>query len=352
MRKNNNIFNDIIKFIETEAYANVNLFNNDTTKMRCIFTQLLKKKFYRLILPKEEGGIGISAQEKVQLEKKMGMYGGALSFLQAQLWIPIRLLDSSGNKTLKLRVFNEINKNKMAIGNSLYQLKPGSKAYPTAIAVENGFLVNGTLSFASGWGLFDYIVVGIVDETANVEVLGLIPFTQKTLLDGIKIQEVLDTAIMQGVGTVSLEFTNYFLSDDVILHVYPRNELYKGVKFSPPYAYTLGIAHSALNLVDFSKTSSEKIKMTQKYFLDQIAHWELRITELPVAFNGPSLMIEILKFSWECLQFVAILLGGACSLKQHTFQRLLQEMLIWQLPRSTPEFIEAWCDLTLAHTTQ
>ena len=336
----------LIEFIKADIFPNVNAIGNDLTLMKQAFKKFIDLEFYKLLIPENHGGVGLSAIEKIKLQESMGMYGGALAFLQVQLWAPIWLLSISNNISLAEKCFKEMIENRISIGNSLYQLKPENSRYLTCKKSNDGFYVSGKINFATGYGIFDYIIVGFIDESTQQELVGLLPFNNKgSTKNQFHVGETLTTVTMLGIGTVSLELKDYFIPNENILHIWERNVFYGMLNQSSPSAYTIGIAKAALELIRVSAVKSNKFEKTYTHFYNQLNNLKEDLALHVSGEDGSALAAKILHLAWEVLQFVALVLGGASCLSAHPYQRLLQEALIWLSPRNNLVLAEFWCDI-------
>jgi len=117
------------------------------------------------------------------------------------------------------------------------------------------------------------------------------------------------------------------------------------MKCFPVFAYPLGIAEAALNLVDIKKLKSDKIKSTYKVFQEGANTIRDAIKQTYAGNDNSKIMALMLNFCWKCIEFVGVLLGATRALKAHPYQRLLQEALIWFSPRVSTDLAHASCDV-------
>jgi hypothetical protein len=133
--------------------------------------------------------------------------------------------------------------------------KPGAPTI-TGTSVHGGFSISGIAPWASGYGFFDYIVIGF--QTDNKIVFAVKPFpisdSENSSIERYKLE------IMNGTSAVKLTFKNYFISDEDIVSSRSKEQppANKRSKYLMP---EIGIGFEALNLtVNLMKQSEHPKK--------------------------------------------------------------------------------------------
>lgn len=88
-----------------------------------------------------------------------------------------------------------------------------------ATRVDGGYRVNGTVGWASGWGLTDLIWLGAVNEQTEEYVFGIVDVHQVGIVG-----ELLPLAAVYGSRTARLTLSDVFLADAFVSEVVPVKE--------------------------------------------------------------------------------------------------------------------------------
>lgn len=333
------------KFLKTKVYCVANQLDTDTNQMKLIFDEFKKSGYFKIYLPKEYGGYNLSQAEKLDLYEAIGRWGAAFGFLQIQSVMAIWFLQQSSNISLKSNYFQKLKNNEVTIGNTLSYMKPGSKTIPIATETNDGYMVSGTIMFASGWKLFDKLLIGFEIENHKEEAFTIIPFKNINSNKGnIKIGCLLKTIVMQSTNTVSIDIKNYFVPKHQVINKWPKGIYYKKYCSFPPSTFMLGIAKTALDVVKKLSCFSTRQEIHNGYFLlnKKLEKCSRNTRNLSTKIKIGNQFAEIITLSWNCVQFAMLASGGASLSIHHEAQRLYREIVIWAVQKTFPTVMKSW----------
>ena len=340
MMNETRLLKEITSFLCNEVKPHANVIDSNTEEMKKLLFSFRDQGFFRIYAPNEFGGVMLSRASKIQFEIDAGRCSGAFSFLQAQTATASWIIQKSPKSELKEEVIKKIAVGKIMLGNSVSHLNPKKPEILKGEKCKNGYIITGKIHFASGWNLFDLIVIGFHTKNNN-EVFALIPFNESELNSSLTVSAALDVISMLSLNTVSLEFNDYFIPESNVVCAWKKGTFFDAYKKFPVYAYPLGAAVEALSLVnDKSCFSHNKTDFENKiFFLKQ----ELESENQSV--SPITLFSELIYVSSACVQYGILNSGGFGLLKQSSLQRLYREIPIWFVPRAYPETIEQWANL-------
>lgn len=235
---------------------------------------------------------------------------------------------------------------KYLVGNATSHMKPNSKFPIIGYKAKNGYKISGTIYFATGWKFFNKLVMGFYKENGQ-EIFAIIPFkafAKKS--QSICVGSTLQTISMQSINTVSLRLENYLIPNEDVVVEWPSQFFYKQYSQFPPFAYTLGIALEALDLVETSSALKKHGNLLSQYNVlkKNLQECRKQIRKYPQKISNEILFARIIEISWRCVQFAILLSGGLGLLINHKVQRLYREIVVWFIPKACPSVIATWLD--------
>ncbi|WP_064094355.1 acyl-CoA dehydrogenase family protein [Rossellomorea aquimaris] len=228
------------------------------------FTDLQRKDYTKLTLPKEYGGDEISLYELVMVQERLAT-GDAATALSIG-WHLGGLMELTENRPWKEDVFKglceEIVQHKALINRAATEPATGS---PTrgglpetkAIETKTGWILNGRKTFTSMAQALDYSLVST--RIGETDEKGFFLVDHKK--DGVRIEETWDSISMKGTGSDDLILEGVELSHSSLVErdsVNPRgtNHLPKAWLLHIPACY-IGVAIAARNYaIEFAKEYS------------------------------------------------------------------------------------------------
>lgn len=183
--------------------------------------------------------------------------------------------------------------------------------------VDGGYILNGVLTWASGYGIFDTLLVGFHYEDS--EVVGTIDFKEQ---NGLSIGECDDTFVGYGMNTVNIELKDFFIGDDSIVFTKPKGDFTKGKSISKTIHYAIiGIANAAI-----FEIKDEEFKSLAKKELDSLVE---RILEVKDGKVLDKLRIKLFNLALKIITTGMILNGGKSILASTKLQRFYRELIMF-----------------------
>ena len=178
-------------------YINRHKIDSEALYLKKVFDIAYENELFKLF------DYDIKTQDKLKrkLFEKLTIYSGSLSFLAIQI-LAANAIMNKNNFHKKEYYFNK--KCGIAINHlRSKETKVWAKKY------ENGYLLNGTLTWASGYKIFDKLLIGFHFENKEYEVL-----TSFKEEKGFNILETPLTFVGQALNTVNIELKNFFVKKE------------------------------------------------------------------------------------------------------------------------------------------
>lgn len=322
-------------FLINIVQPNINNMDENVKILQHTFNLFTKNKFFKVYIPFEYGGRPLSLLNKVYFEEIMGRWGGSLAFLQAQTATAAWIIKNSGNEQIKKTYLTAIANGETSIGNSVSHLRYKSKLIGEK--TDTGFKLSGKINFISGWNIFNKILIGF-NTLNNEEVFALIS-CKNTKKNKFQISDPIDVISMNSLHTVSVEFQNYEIKTKDIVIIWKKGYFMNCYRNFPPYAYPIGLASEALSLLIKNKSKIHTRKEFQK-LENQLSNVRFKLGKIHATNTNDKIFSEIIKISWQCIQFSLLNFSSKGLLKNHCIQRIYRELPIWLIPRAYSEVIQ------------
>jgi hypothetical protein len=246
---------------------------------------------------------------KYELFKHLTKISGGLSFLAIQILAANAIM--KGNKFhLKEKYF------KKKCGIAINHLRaPITLVW--AKKVPNGYKLNGTLTWASGYKIFDTLLIGFHCDGLEYEVIA--KFKKQ---DGFKIGNAEKTFVGHSLNTVDIELDDFFVENKHIVSSKPIGNYTKAKSVSKTVHLCLyALGNTALLYtqdVEFKKDARKKLNTLRDKFLDSADPLKMDI-----------LRVKLFELVHSIITTAIVLYGGKSILSKEALQRLYREIIMF-----------------------
>lgn len=253
----------------------------------------------------------LTIQERLKFElfSKITPFSGNLSFLAIQI-LAANAIMNKNNFYRKETFFNK------KCGIAINHLR-ANKTFVSAKKVENGYLLNGVLTWASGYKIFDKLLIGFHFQNREFEVLS--SFKESSSFKRINTPQ---TFVGQALNTVNIELKDFFVKDKNIVSSNDIGNYSKNKSLSKTIHYAIyGLGLGAIKNLEndeFKVKSKSKLKKIKNSFLRESNGSEL-----------DNLRIELFKVVQDIITTGMILNGGKSILLEHNLQRYYRELIMF-----------------------
>jgi alkylation response protein AidB-like acyl-CoA dehydrogenase len=207
------------------------------------FAALAQAGLFGLTVPRRFGGLEADAITRLRVLETLSRYCAATPFLFTQ-HIGVCASIASGGSALAPRILPGLARGELLAGIGASQLRRAGIPQMQARKTGGGYIIDGSVPWASGYGLMTHIALGAVDE-AGLPLFFWVPFSEAA---GISFGEVQDMVVMRSAFTVPLFCKELFVGDDALVGDdsggYWRAQ--HGGALSGPVAFLLGIGSGCL----------------------------------------------------------------------------------------------------------
>jgi len=240
---------------------------------------------------------------------KLTKYSGSLSFLGIQI-LAANTIMNKNNFHKKEYYFNK------KCGIAINHLR-AEKTVISAKKTKNGYKLNGVLTWASGYKIFDKLLIGFHYDNKEYEVLA-----DFKIKDGFQIAQAPETLVGFSLNTINIKLDDFFVKEEDIVSSNPIGNYTKNKSLSKTVHYALyGIGVGAIKSIE-----NKKLKQISKKRLKRIKNKFLNST------NGEELdklRVELFNLLQDIITTGMIQNGGKSILLERDLQRYYRELIMF-----------------------
>ena len=352
MKSLDDILETAIDFLKNEVAPRANEIDMDVEALRWALDGLCERELMSLRRPIEFGGPGFSEPKFREFQETVARYSGSLAFLQTQHQSATSMIAKCDNEQLKNDTLPKMGNGERLIGIGFSQLRRPGPPILTAEKVEGGYLLNGTVPWVTGYGLYhDFVIGGTLENTDAV--YGVVPFTN-TDRDGgsIKFGEVMRLAAMESPQTVAAHLDNFLLPDEHVTFIKTREWIMNNdmINITLQGFFAVGCARAGLDQVKaaYEKKQSPFILEAYERLTEELDECSRQMREAQKNVDEELTTDEKLKIrGWaielavRCAHAGVAANSGASNSVNHPAQRVYREALVFTVSAQTTDVMEA-----------
>lgn len=247
---------------------------------------------------------------KFNLFSQVSAYSGALAFLQVQNQAAFNRMEKH-NFSQKEHYFDH------TCGVAVNHLR-SKEIQVEGVKCTEGYSLNGILTWASGFEIFEYILVGFVWD--NQEVVALCDFKMQ---EGFNIQlPPAQTFVANSLNTVNITLTDFIVKDENVIYTMPRGHFTKDKSASiTVHAAFYGLGRRAGELME-----DQTLKDITEVMLDDSRNVILNTHDGAVLDKERIILFEKVQ---RIITTAMIQHGGKSNLSSSEYQRLYRELMLF-----------------------
>ncbi|CAA6818894.1 MAG: Unknown protein [uncultured Sulfurovum sp.] len=236
-------------------------------------------------------------------------YSGSLAFLAIQIL--------AGNTIMLLRDFKQREAYfQKRCGIAINHLR-ATTTHVSATKFEEGYQLTGKLSWASGYGVFDTLVIGFHHDGKEYEAIA--PFKSS---DAFQVSDLTESFVGESVATVNIELNDFFVKEDDVISFQPLGTYNKSRSVSK----TIHFALYGLGLGALTELKDEALKVQFDAELERVKEAFMNGKE---AEEMEQLRVELFFLVQKIVTTAMVLKGGKSILAEETLQRYYRELIMF-----------------------
>jgi len=303
--KNKHYIKAINKTIKELKKLSLEKIDDDKKLLKKAFNIAYKNGLFTLYKYEKE----FQEELKFLLFSKLTKYSSALTFLGLQILAANAIMNKNNFKRKELYF-------KKKCGIAINHLR-SPKTYVKAKKCKDGYKLNGELTWASGYKIFNKLLIGFHFNNQEIEVLADLKKTK-----GFKISESPKVFVGQSLNTVNIKLDNFFVEERNIVSSNPIGNYTRNKSLSKTVHFA--IYGLALGVLDYIK--DKNFKKDLKKDLTKLKY------EILLCKDGDlldKLRVELFNLTQKAITLGMIQKGGKAILKDKTLQRYYRELIMF-----------------------
>lgn len=313
------------------------------------FQSLAEAGFAGLTIAREHGGAGADPDTRQQVAEMLGAACGVTMFTLQQHWSACGFIQQGDNRELQSRVLPELATGACWTGVGFSHLR---REGPPALRVEpvaDGFRLQGSIPWFSGWPLYRHgVIAGVLPDRR--EIFLFLPIESAR----IAISEPMSLCAMQGSGTVRLAFSDLVVPPDQACFIGEPNWLRNrdATNITLHAGNPLIVASASVNLLrelaaarpvaaiaETAAALAEELRDVRA----QVNYWaqDAQCQRADYAQCAMQARTRSITLAVRAAHACVVACAGAANEHTHPAQRYFREAMFYSIQGQTPEVKEA-----------
>ena len=335
------VLTSLENFLIQQVEPIANKADADPLVLKTLFEQFKTLGLLALFAPESQGGNGFDLATIHACSQLMASYSGALYLLQAQHQGCVRMLAKEADGPAQ-SLIAEMRYGKPGIGIAISHLRRVDNPPLRGKKNADGYEVSGTLLWASGFNIFDQLMVGFITDDQK-EVYCILPFqnTKQSGTSYIEYSTLFELCALTGTSTVGAKIERWQVAQKDILFVKEVGAfLGRSRRNFNPIMAMLGAAQAALRTIK-NHEPAQRYSQSLEHFEGQLKQYQEQVLLLLASDSDTTLLrVEIQQFALHVIQAGVLMIGGRATLADAALQRLYRELLqysVWGHYQATVE---------------
>ena len=323
--------------------------DGNSAQLQKVLQQMGDRSWLAMKAPVELGGMGLKESEYRCLQISLARTSGALTFLQTQHQSAVSKLAQSKNKSLHTEFFPGVAQGKTLIGVGFSHLRRPGRPMMRATETEGGHLISGKVPWITGYGYFDWFILGATLEDGR-ELYGVLPFQNKVDRGSITCSKPMELLAAAATNTVSATIDRWYLKSDRLVNINPPGAIHQSSKKNilNHGFYALGCAYAGLDILqrvakskrlEFLHSSwqtlHEEVKQKEQQAVDFVSNSQITYVE------KLELRTATINLAQRCSLAAVVASSGAANYLHSSAGRIYREALLFSVSGQTTDVMES-----------
>jgi alkylation response protein AidB-like acyl-CoA dehydrogenase len=328
------------------------------------FQALANAGLLGIALPRRFGGLDAPGAVQRQYTETLASYCGVTTFVQAQHHGSSRMIANGPSELLKQTVVPDLAAGRRMCAISFAHLRRPGPPTLAAEKVSDGYRLNGTAPWVTGWGLMDQVVFGATLPDGRFVYLWS-PGNRETFSSVFELTDPMDSrwgeltasppiplCAMNSSSTVALHLNNWFIPTEHFLAESDRETMARNDRNGVlgATAMPLGCASAALRILcDVAdKKPFPAIQRAVSAFTSELSDARAQVDEWSSKGGEPEFFEPALQIRAWCIELAVRMshaaitaVSGSANSLDHPAQRLMREAMFYTIQAQTREVMGA-----------
>lgn len=343
-----------VEFLREVVKPRSEEIDQDPEALRDVMRQMAARNLMALKRPMAYGGPEMDELMFRRFQEEMARVSGTLAFCQTQHQSAVAMLARSDNEELKSAYLPFMADGSKQVGIGFSQLRRPGPPIMRAEPIRDGYVLNGTVPWVTGWSFFPEFLVGasLPDGRAAFAVVPLVAGK------GIHISDPMKLAAMESALTVAVEFDDFTVSNSQVAFVREAGWIANSdmINIALQGHFAIGCALGGLDVVQaaYMRKQEQFLADTHETLRAELEACRAATTEVQNLAGEETTEERLHVRAWavdlayRCAQAAVVSSSGAANHLSHPAQRIYREALVFSVSAQTTSIMKA----TLARLTK
>jgi alkylation response protein AidB-like acyl-CoA dehydrogenase len=259
------------------------------------------------------------------------------------------MIARSENEALKRAYLPKMANGERLVGIGFSQLRRSGPPLMRAERVDEGYILDGTVPWVTGWSFFPEFLIGAMLPDGRA-LFGIVPLPVEPT-KGIGVSPPMELAAMGTAMTVSVEFERHLLRHDRVAFIREAGWIKNSdmINIALQGHFAMGCALAGLDVLEqnASKKPMEFLKTVHGQLLEELRECKRATANAQQSVSEETTEERLQVRAWaidlavRCAHAAVTSSSGAANSLQHPAQRIYREALVYTVSAQTPSIMEA-----------
>lgn len=342
-----NVLDQAIEFLRDFVKPRAEDIDQEPGVLGDVLAEMGAQQLMALKRPAAYGGPDVDEATFRRFQEETARTSGTLAFLQTQHQSAVAMLARSDNVELRDAYLPFMADGRKLVGIGFSQLRRPGPPIMRAEATADGYVLNGTVPWVTGWSFYPEFLVGATLPDGRA-VFAIVPLTEQP---GMKISPPMRLAAMEAAMTVTVEFDSVTVPNRQVAFVREAGWIANNdmINIALQGHFAIGCALGGLDIVQASFARRQEPFLADTY---EALRAELEAcreaTTAAQKSAGEETTDERLRvrawavdLAFRCAQAAIVSSSGAANSLRHPAQRVYREALVFSVSAQTTSIMRA-----------
>ena len=342
------------EFLQTVVKPRAQEIDQDPEVLREVLAEMGARNLMALKRPAAFGGPELDEADFRRFQEEMARTSGALAFCQTQHQSAVAVLARSENSTLKDAYLSYMADGTKQVGIGFSQLRRPGPPIMRAEPVQDGYLLNGSVPWVTGWSFYPEFLVGATLPDGR-SLFAVVPFTAQP---GVNVSPPMRLAAMETAMTVSVDFDGFAVPRAQVALIREAGWIANSdmINIALQGHFAIGCALGGLDVLEAAHQRRKEpfLAETLRLLHDELEACRAETAEAQKLAGEETTDDRLRVRAWavdlafRCAQAAIVCSSGGANSLRHPAQRIYREALVYSVSAQTTAIMGA----TLARLTR
>ena len=338
---------EAIDFLQVVVKPAAQEIDQDPEVLRGVLAEMGARNLMALKRPVAFGGPELDEPTFRRFQEEMARASGTLAFCQTQHQSAVAMLSRSENNELKNAYLPYMADGAKQLGIGFSQLRRPGPPIMCAERTHDGYVLNGSVPWVTGWSFFPEFLVGATLADGRA-VFGVVPLATQR---GLTVSPPMTLAAMETAMTVSVAFDGFFMPEAQVAFIREAGWIANSdmINIALQGHFAIGCALGGLDILEaaYERRREPFLAETLELLRAELDMCRAETAEAQRLAGEETTDDRLRVRAWavdlafRCAQAAVVSSSGAANSFRHPAQRVYREALVYSVSAQTTAIMGA-----------